>query len=70
MKNNKVHFLEFLFLALFLFSNQERFSSLGNLLFGAKPPESSKICQTVIAFTYLVSLNTFLFYVRANCTYF
>ena len=29
------------------------------MLFGAKTTESSKVCQKVVAFTYLVSLNTF-----------
>ena len=32
---------------------------LENMLFGAKTTESSKVCQKVEAFTYLVSLNTF-----------
>ena len=32
------------------------------VLFGAKTPVASTICQTFVAFTYLVSLNTFLFY--------
>ena len=39
-------------------------------LFGAKTPESSKISQTVVAFSYLVSLNTFLFYPPTNFTSF
>ena len=29
------------------------------MLFDAKTPGSSKICKSVVAFTYLVSLNTF-----------
>ena len=39
-------------------------------LFGAKTPESSKISQTVVGFSYLVSLNTFLFYPPTNFTSF
>ena len=35
---------------------------------GEKTPESSKICQTAIRFTYLVYLNTFSFHLRANFT--
>ena len=34
-------------------------------LFGAKTPESSKICQTAVAFSYLVSLRTLLFFLHA-----
>ena len=30
-------------------------------LFGAKNPESSKICQTIIAFSYQATLNTIFF---------
>ena len=30
-----------------------------NMLLGAKTTESSKVYQTVVALTYLVSLNTF-----------
>ena len=43
-------------------------------LFGAKNPESSKICQTIIAFSYQVTLNTehqfFLSSLRASLAYF
>ena len=38
-------------------------------LFNAKTPESSKICQIVVAFFYSVSLNFFLFSLRVNVTY-
>ena len=34
-------------------------------MFGAKTPESSNICQTVVAFSYLVSLCTFSFFLCA-----
>ena len=43
---------------------------LENMLFGTKTQESSKICQTMVVFSYLLSLKAFLLYLRANFKYF
>ena len=40
------------------------------MLFGTKTQESSKICQTMVVFSYLLSLKAFLLYLRANFKYF
>ena len=38
------------------------------MLFGAKTTESSKFCQRVVAFTYLVSLSTFSRILKKVCS--